>query len=124
MAHKKTIPNAPGAILSRAVISNGLAFLAGHVPQPAEKVDPNDITSQTHLTMEGIKDTLAACGCTLDDVVRVTIYLTDMADFQAMNAAYREYFPSDPPARTTIGVAGLAAPEFRIEIDIIAAIPE
>lgn len=122
MSQKQTIPNPPGSILSKATIFNGIAFLAGHVPSPAEDVVEGDIASQTHLTFARIKETLELCGCTLDDVLRVTIYLTNMDDFQAMNAVYREYFPEDPPARTTIGVSGLASPELLIEIDVIAAV--
>ena len=55
-----------------------------------------------------------------DDVVKATVYLRDFEEFAAMNTVYREYFPSEPPTRATVGVTRLAS-EFRIEIEVIAA---
>jgi 2-iminobutanoate/2-iminopropanoate deaminase len=53
-------------------------------------------------------------------VVKATVYLRDFSEFEAMNAVYREYFPTDPPTRATVGVAALAR-DFRIEIEVVAA---
>jgi 2-iminobutanoate/2-iminopropanoate deaminase len=80
------------------------------------------ITEQTHQCMENIKAILNAAGASLLDAVRTTIYLTNMADFGAVNDAYSNYFDLDPPARTTIGVAALPK-GVAIEIDVIAYAP-
>ena len=65
-------------------------------------------------------DCSRATGLGFGDVVRCTVYLRDFEHFAAMNAIYREYFPTEPPARATVGVSGLAA-DFDIEIDVTAA---
>lgn len=122
MANKVVFPARPGAPLSKAVKANGFLFLTGHVAGPQDQVDPNDIRSQTRGTLENLKRTLGECGASLEDVVRATVYLTDMADFEGMNEVYREYFPEDPPARSTIGVKELGAPVYRIEIDLVAVV--
>ena len=124
MANKTVYAGKPGAPLSKAIKANGFLFLTGHVAGPRDQVDAGDIGSQTSGTLENIKRTLTECGASLEDVVRVTIYLTDMADFAAMNDAYRAFFPQDPPARSTIGVKELGSPEYRIEVDVIAAVDE
>ena len=108
--------------LSRAVESQGLLFLTGRVAGPKDQIDSGDIRSQTSGTLSNTPRTPGECGATLEDVVRETIYLTDMADFGAMNEAYREFFPVDPPARSTLGVKELGSPEYRIESDVIAAV--
>jgi enamine deaminase RidA (YjgF/YER057c/UK114 family) len=63
---------------------------------------------------------LAAVGLGLDDVVKSTVYLVDMADWAAYNEVFRELFPKDPPTRATVSVAGLVAP-YRIEVEVVAA---
>lgn len=124
MSHKTVYASRPGAPLSKAVKANGFLFLTGHVAGPKDQVDPNDIASQTKGTLENIKRTLGECGASLADVVRVTVYLTDMADKPGMDAAYKEFFPTDPPARSTLGVKELGGPEYKIEVDVIAAVAE
>lgn len=120
---KKTIfAGKPGAPLSKAVQANGFLFLTGHVGGPVAQIDATDIRAQTRGTLENLKRTLGECDAGLEDVVRATVYLTDMGDFTGMNEVYREYFPADPPARSTIGVKDLGSPEYRIEIDLIAAV--
>jgi 2-iminobutanoate/2-iminopropanoate deaminase len=70
--------------------------------------------------LDNVGRLLRAVGLDYGDVVKATIYLRDFADFAAMNAVYRTYFPTDPPTRATVGVAGLAA-DYRVEIEVIAA---
>jgi 2-iminobutanoate/2-iminopropanoate deaminase len=65
---------------------------------------------------------LAAAGCTFDDVVKSTVFLSDMNDFGAMNAVYSEYFPANPPARSTVQVARLPL-DALVEIELVAALP-
>jgi 2-iminobutanoate/2-iminopropanoate deaminase len=74
---------------------------------------------QTVQVMANLKAILAAVGLGLKDVVKTTVYLADLADFQEMNRTYGEFFPQHPPARTTIQVAGLLR-SVSVEIDAIA----
>lgn len=110
---------------SQAIRAGDFLFVAGQVA-----VDPvtgdfvlGSITEQTMQCMENIKTILNAAGASLADVVRTTIYLTNMDDFGEVNDAYGNYFDLDPPARTTIGVAALPK-GLAIEIDVIAYSPK
>ena len=82
-----------------------------------------DITAQTHDVLENIRDILAAVGCDLDDLVQVTTYLVDMADFDAYNAAYGEFFTESGPTRTTVAVRELPHPDLLVEMQAIAYLP-
>jgi len=73
--------------------------------------------------LENLKGLLEACGATLDDVLKVTVYLRDMGEFARMNEVFRRYFSQSPPARATIEAARLPR-EARIEIDAIVAVPD
>lgn len=63
---------------------------------------------------------MALANATLADVVKVNVFLTDMNDFKAFNGVYREFFPQDPPSRTTVGSSGLSSPAMVVEIEAIA----
>ena len=78
-----------------------------------------DVRAQTLQTLNNVKSVLAAGGAGLDDVLKCTVYLKDMGDFQAMNEVFASFFPTDPPARTTVQAA-LAEPEMLVEIEAIA----
>jgi 2-iminobutanoate/2-iminopropanoate deaminase len=111
--------------LSAAVRGDGVIYASGQVPvdpQTRQVVD-GGIEAQTRQTLENLKSTLALTGASLADVVKVNIFLTDMSHFSAMNGVYREYFASEPPARTTVGTTGLANPAMLIEIEAIALAP-
>lgn len=117
---------APGPIgpYSVAVEAGPMLFLSGQGPIPSDGSDmPAGIEAQTKLTMENLKAVLTEAGLTFNDVVKTSIFLTDMADFSAMNAVYAGYFESDPPARTTVGVAALPKAGMRVEIDMVAIRP-
>lgn len=94
----------------------------GATPDALEVV-PGGITAQTTQTLRSLETVLAACGCGLADVAKVNVYLTDMADFDAMNEAYLAAFGADPPARITIGCAGLALGAL-VEMDCVAFRPD
>jgi 2-iminobutanoate/2-iminopropanoate deaminase len=124
---KKTIATgkAPKAIgpYSQAIVHNGLAFLSGQIP-----LDPStntlvdgDIVAQTERVLENIKGVLDACGASLGSVLKVTVFLKDMSEFQKMNEVYGRYFAENPPARSTVEAARLPR-DVRVEIDAIAAI--
>ena len=78
-----------------------------------------DIKAQTERVLKNLSAVLAAAGSSLDRSVKVTVYLKSISDFQAMNEVYAKYFPSSPPARSTVQAA-LASDAALIEIDVIA----
>lgn len=118
-------PSAPVAVgpYSQAVRSGSYVFTSGQIPLDPQTglLEPGPIDAQTRRVMENLKAVLAEGGATFADVVKATVYLTDLADFSAMNAVYREYFPSDPPARSTVQVGALPLGA-RVEIDVIAIV--
>lgn len=117
-------PNAPKPIApySPAIRVGNLVFLAGHIgTDPATgQMDSLSVENQTKQAMENLKAVLQAAGLTMDNVVKTTIFLADINDFQKVNAIYGPYFTADPPARETVQVAALPRGA-RIEISMIAA---
>lgn len=114
---------APQAIgpYSQAVEAGGFVFVSGQIP-----IDPktgstvsSEISSQARLVMENAKAILAAAGCSMEQVVKTTIYLKSMSDFGAVNEVYGGYFPDDPPARATVEVSRLPK-DAALEMDFIA----
>jgi reactive intermediate/imine deaminase len=111
-----------GLPFSAAVRIGDLVFLSGqvgNVPGTRQLADTG-IAGQTRQTFENIKTVLAAAGSSLERVVKCTVFLVDMRDYAPMNAVYAEYFPKDPPARSTVAGSGLALGA-RVEIECIAA---
>lgn len=116
----KRAPQAIGPY-SQAVRANGLLFVSGQIPlDPAtmEVVD-GGIEAQTRQVLVNLRAVLEAAGSSFDQVVRTTIFLSDLADFATVNAIYAEAFGSTRPARSTIQAARLPR-DVRIEIDAIA----
>ena len=123
----KSVPALPGIEpsslpFSHVVEANGLVFLAGQVGSaPGESgAVPGGLAAETRQMLDNVGRLLRAVGLDYRDVVKATVYLRDFADFDAMNQVYREYFPTDPPTRATVGVTALAR-DFRIEIEVLAA---
>ena len=114
---------APKAIgpYSQAVVANGMAYLSGQIPlDPAtNQLIQGGIAEQTERVFENLKAVLEACGASLATVVKTTVYLKDMAEFQAMNEVYGRYFTENTPARATIQAAKLPR-DVSVEIDCIA----
>jgi len=106
---------------SAAVRTGNLLFVSGQVGMRDGNVGEG-IEEQTRLPLENMRDVLALAGCTLQDVVKVTVFLSDMSLWPAMNEVYRRYFPKDPPARSALGANGLALPELLIEIECVAEV--
>jgi 2-iminobutanoate/2-iminopropanoate deaminase len=104
---------------SAAVRTGNLLFVSGQVGMRGGKVGQG-IEEQTRFTLENMRDVLAQAGCGLSDVVKVTVFLSDMSLWPKMNEVYREYFPTDPPARSALGVKGLALPELLLEMECVA----
>ncbi len=106
----RTEKNAPPiGPYSQGIAAGGLVFTAGQagVDPKTNKLVEGGIQAQTRQTLENLKNILEAAGCTMADVVSVNVYMTDLGEFAAMNQVYGEYFKENPPARTTVGVAGL-----------------
>ncbi len=127
MPSKKTVypssnPDLPLSPLTR--LGDAL-YSAGQVGvDPETRVVPDGVRAQTRQVLLNLRTVLATAGADLSDVVKTTVFLTDMADFAEFNEAYREFFPVDPPARSTVGVAALARPELIVEIEAIAVVQE
>lgn len=108
--------------ISRAVAWDRLVFVSGQVPMVQGRPAAPDMAGQTHATLDLIETILAEAGCTLADVIKTTVWITDVADYPAFNAAYAERFPAaSAPARSTV-VAGLIAP-VKVEIEAVAVRP-
>ncbi len=114
---------APAAIgpYAQAVVVDGWVYCSGQIPlDPATgELVAGDVTAQTRRVLENLKAVLAAAGCSLADVVKTTIYLTNLAHFAQVNAVYAEYFGASPPARATVGVAALPRGA-AVEIEAVA----
>jgi 2-iminobutanoate/2-iminopropanoate deaminase len=119
-------PDVPTSSLpfSQLVEADGFVFLAGQVGgvPGGHGAVPGGIEAETRQMLENVGQLLRAAQLGFGDVVQATVYLRDFADFPAMNAVFREYFPVDPPARATVGVSGLAA-DYSIEIVWVAVRP-
>jgi len=114
---------APGAVgpYSQGIAADGFVFTAGQVPiNPASgKVEAETIEDQTRQVLTNVDAVLRAAGSSLDRVVKMTVFMTDLADFQAMNGVYAEFFPSDPPARSAVQVVALPL-GVQIEMEAVA----
>jgi 2-iminobutanoate/2-iminopropanoate deaminase len=109
----------PPAPFSPVVASGDLVYTAGQVGADASgTIVEGGVEAQTRRALENVRLCLAAAGCTMDDVVKVNAYLTDMNDFPVYNEVYREFFGEPYPARTTVGAA--LAPGLVVEIEAIA----
>lgn len=106
---------------SQGIRAGNMLFVSGQGPldPKIKKTVGLDIESQTKQTLENVKAILAAGGMTLESVVKVSVFLKDLGDFKRMNGIYSSFFPTNPPARTTIQ-AQLAMPDWLIEIDAVA----
>jgi 2-iminobutanoate/2-iminopropanoate deaminase len=126
MVHEKIESKmAPKAIgpYSQAIRVGEFVFVSGQIP-----IDPDtgeltggDIAQQTDRALRNIQAILEAAGLSMQEVVKTTVYLTDLADFAGMNEVYKRFFTSVPPARSTVGVSALPK-GVKIEIEVIARI--
>ena len=119
--------DAPAAVgpYSQAIRSGNLLFCAGQIPLDPRtgQLVTGDIAIQTRRVLDNISALLKAAHLTFGHVVKTTIFLTDMNDFQTVNEIYATYFPEQPPARSTVAVAALPKGA-QVEIEVIAAVRE
>ncbi|MBP1675512.1 MAG: endoribonuclease [Bacteroidetes bacterium] len=117
-------PNAPAAIgpYSQAVEANGTLYISGQLPiNPAVgKIEATDISSQTEQVFANIKAILAEAGYSFGDVVKSTVFLSDIANFAGMNEVYKQYYQTECPARSAFAVKDLPLGAL-VEIETIAA---
>ena len=113
---------APAGPYSHAVVANGFVFISGQGPvNPETGAMPDAFADQVRQTFKNVQTILEAAGSSLEDVVKVNAYLTDLTRFAEFNDVYKEFFQNDPPARTTVATALLG---ILVEVDCIAAISE
>ena len=124
------IPILPQGLTANPAFSPGvqvgdLLFISGQVAQDNEGnlVGPGDCKAQTRHVMSRIQTITEAAGATLGDVVKITTFLTDVANYPAFSRVRGETFPTSPPASSTVIVAGLVRPEFLVEVEAIVHLP-
>jgi len=126
----KTVASAaaPAAIgpYSQGIAAGRFVFSSGELPiDPANGSIPIDVRDQTRQALANVQAVLQAAGCGLDRVIKTTVFLIDMADFAAVNEAYKEVFAAAGgvfPARSAVQVAALPKPDARLEIEAIASL--
>lgn len=108
-----------GACYSQAIVTGDLVFVAGQVPvhPQTKEVVGNTVYEQSCHVLDSMKAILEEAGCTLNDIVKMNCYLTDLNEFTEMNRAFQRYFTEPYPARVTVGVQLIG---FHVEMDCIA----
>lgn len=121
-----TSPDAPApvAAYSQAIASGDLLFCSGQIaidPQTGQMVE-GGVEAETEQVLANLRAVLAAAGASFADVVKTTVYLSNFEDFAKMNAIYVRAFPTQPPARATVGVSALPRGA-KVELEAIARLP-
>ena len=108
-----------------AVAFGDLVFVSGCVGSDVTGriLEPDDVVAQARQALQNVGDILAAAGTGFENVLKVTVLLTDVADRAAVNTVRKEFFGSARPASTLIGVAALALPDAKVEIEAVACLP-
>ena len=123
--HADAAPKAIGPYSQALVVADPgkLVFCSGQTPidPTTGELVPGGVTAQTHQVFRNVQAVLAAAGAGLANVVKTTVFLRTMTDFAAMNAVYAGYFGANPPARSTVAVAGLPK-DCSVEIECLAVL--
>jgi 2-iminobutanoate/2-iminopropanoate deaminase len=123
MSKLKTVYGASHVPLSPAVRAGDFVYVSGQVPTDSTgTVVAGGIEAQTRQTLENVKAALALAGCTMDQVVKTFVIITDARDFGGFNKTYATFFPKDPPARTTVEARLMI--DIKVEIEAIAYAPQ
>jgi 2-iminobutanoate/2-iminopropanoate deaminase len=114
------------ATLSPGIRIGDMVYVSGQLPTKPGTREPLDSTiqGQTRQALENVKAVVEAAGTSMANVVKCTVFLTDVKDFGGMNSVYSTYWPKEPPARSTVAVAALVRADAKIEVECIAAIPK
>lgn len=110
----------PSATLTPGIRSGDVIYVSGQLGVSREAPD-STIEGQTKRALENVQRVVEAGGGSMATVLKCTVFLIDVKDFAGMNSVYRQAFPSEPPARSTVVVAALVSPAARIEIECVAA---
>lgn len=115
----------PRSFYSHGMVAPGpTLWVAGQVAlRPDGTIEDGDAAKQTEVVLENLSAVVRQAGASMADVVRTTVYLTDIADRDAVTEVRERYFPLPAPPNTLLVVAGLAHPAFRVEIDAVVAMP-
>jgi 2-iminobutanoate/2-iminopropanoate deaminase len=110
------------ATLTPGIRQGDVLYVSGQTG--TSRTDPDSsIQGQTKRALANVQKVVEAAGSNMSNVLKCTVFLADVKDFQGMNAAYREVFTKEPPARSTVVVAALVSPSAKVEIECIAGIP-
>ena len=121
---RRVINGAPSAPFSRAIVFGNVAHVSGVLGMKSGSREPisPEFEPQCRQALENLKASVEASGSSMEKVLKCTCFLTDAADFEQFNTVYREFFPKDPPARSTVVVKELVVKGARIEIDCVAGL--
>lgn len=109
---------APAGPYSQGIVAGPLVFVAGQIPkEPTSGAVPDGIEAQSHQVLRNVEAILRGAGCSMADVVKVTVHLAALEDFAAFNQVYRQYFQEPLPVRTTVGSQ---LNQVLVEVDVIA----
>lgn len=122
---KRIVPGSPSPAFSKATIFGGLVFPAGVVGRTPDGVMvTSDFEAQCRQTLVNLKASVEAAGATMENVLQCSCYLTELADFATFNKVFMEFFPKDPPARSTVVVKDMVVAGAKVEIDCVACLPD
>jgi enamine deaminase RidA (YjgF/YER057c/UK114 family) len=115
----------PNPALSPGIRVGDFLFVSGNVSTDAggNLVGEGDCEAQSRQVMSNIQTIVGAVGASMQDVVKITCFLTNVADYPAYSKVRAENFPNDPPASSTVVVAALVRPEFLVEVEAVVRIP-
>jgi 2-iminobutanoate/2-iminopropanoate deaminase len=120
---KKQVFGTSHVPLSPAVRAGDMVYVSGQVPvRPDGSIESGDIEAQTRQVLENVKNALALAGATMEQVVKTTVWIEDARDFGGMNKVYGSFFPSEPPARTTVESRLMV--DIKVEIEAVAYAPQ
>jgi 2-iminobutanoate/2-iminopropanoate deaminase len=117
---RTVVSTSNSGILSGAIRVGDMLYLSGQLPGSREAPMDSTIQGQTKQALDKIKGIVEAAGAKMEHVVKCTVFLVSGADFQGMNQAYREFWPKEPPTRSTVVVAALVSPGAKLEIECMA----
>jgi 2-iminobutanoate/2-iminopropanoate deaminase len=109
----------PSGVYSQGIVSGDFVFVAGQgsINPENNQLELGDIRPETRRVLKNISAILEEAGSSLSNAIRMGVFLADLKDFDGMNEVFREFFPNNPPARTTVGCS---LPEIKVEIDCMA----
>jgi 2-iminobutanoate/2-iminopropanoate deaminase len=120
-AQSRTVVSTTGnsSTLSAAIRVGDMLYISGQLPSLRPPADTS-IGGQTKSALEKVKAIADSAGTKMENVVKCTVFLVNGADYQGMNAAYREFWPTEPPTRSTVVVAALVSPGAKLEVECMA----